>query len=71
MDRVRKGIIQALSYPGTSLIVAHGGVHWAICCLMGIQNHEWAIYNREIVHFSTDDGKWTAKKVQLSSISVV
>lgn len=38
MNQVLNGINQALSLPGPSLIVAHGGVHWAICCLMGINN---------------------------------
>ena len=64
MDRVRRGITQALSLPGLSLIVAHGGVHWAICCLIGIDDHEWAINNCIPVHFSIgDNGKWIAKKL--------
>ena len=29
MDRVRSGLNHALGLPGPSLIVAHGGVHWA------------------------------------------
>lgn len=52
MEKVRKGINHALSLPGPSLIVAHGGVHWALCCLMGINTHGWAINNCEVVHFS-------------------
>ena len=64
MDQVRNGINQALSLPSPSLIVAHGGVHWAICCLMGINEHEWAINNCTPVHFSIgDNGKWIAKKL--------
>jgi probable phosphoglycerate mutase len=64
MDQVRNGINQALSLPGPSLIVAHGGVHWAICCLMGIKEHEWAINNCIPVHFSIGDNeKWIAKKL--------
>lgn len=62
MDRVRNGINQALSLPGPSLIVAHGGVHWALCCLMGIEEHEWAIGNCVPVHFLFE-GKWVAKKL--------
>lgn len=65
MDRVRNGINQALSLPGPSLIVAHGGIHWAICCLMGIQEHEWSIDNCAPVHFLiVDNGKWFAKKLR-------
>lgn len=64
MTRVREGINQALTHPGPVLIVAHGGVHWATCCLMGIKDHAWAIDNCAIVHFSIrDDGAWTAKKL--------
>ncbi len=64
MDRVRNGLNQALSLPSPSLIVAHGGVHWAICCLIGVNEHEWAINNCIPVHFSVEDnGKWIAKKL--------
>lgn len=64
MQRIRKGLNQALSLPGPSLIVAHGGVHWAICCLMNIKAHAWRLENCEIVHFSIDDaGQWIAKKL--------
>lgn len=64
MDRVRNGLNQALSLPGPSLIVAHGGVHWAICCLLKIDAHEWMLENCGIVHFSAvTDQKWAAKKL--------
>lgn len=62
--QVRSGINQALSLPGPPLVVAHGGVHWAICCLMGIAEHEWAINNCIPVHFSVrNNGKWLAKRL--------
>lgn len=64
MNRVRNGINQALSLPGTLLVVAHGGVHWAICCLLGIEGHSWAIDNCVPVHFIIgNNGKWVAKKL--------
>ena len=64
MDRVKNGINQALSLPGPSLIVAHGGVHWALSCLMGIDTHAWAITNCTVVHFSVGaEGSWTASKL--------
>lgn len=64
MERVRKGINQALSLPGPPLIVAHGGIHWALCCLMGVDNHEWAIHNCGVVHFSpSPQGKWGASRL--------
>jgi probable phosphoglycerate mutase len=65
MERVRKGIDHALSLPGPVLIVAHGGVHWATCCLMNIKTYEWRIENCGLVHFSIGtQGEWTAKKLQ-------
>lgn len=64
MDRVKKGINQALALSGPILVVSHGGVHWAICCLTGIENHEWRIDNCNLVHFRIEDnGKWSAKKL--------
>lgn len=64
MDRVRSGVNEALSLPGPTLIVAHGGVHWAICCLLGIQGHAWAIDNCVPVHFLLNDQeKWIVKKI--------
>lgn len=64
MDRVLNGINQALTLPGPSLVVAHGGVHWALCCLMSIEEHKWAVDNCIPVHFSIrEDGKWVAKKI--------
>lgn len=64
IDRVRSGINEALSLPGPLLIVAHGGVHWALCCLMGIELHEWTIDNCGIVHFSVGpQGKWIALRL--------
>lgn len=62
IEKVRNGINYVLSLPSPALIVAHGGVHWALCCLMGIQNHPWTIGNCSIVHFAINDqGKWIAK----------
>jgi len=64
MERVKQGINQALSLPGPALIVAHGGVHWALCCLMELKEHFWAIENCMPVHFSLDkDQNWMAKKL--------
>ncbi len=64
MDQVRNGINQALSLPDPTLVVAHGGVHWALCCLMDIEDHEWAIGNCVPVHFFIGgSGKWIAKKL--------
>ncbi len=63
MQRVRKGINQALEQEGPVLIVAHGGIHWAICCFLEA-NCKWAIDNCVPVHFAVgNDDKWTAKRL--------
>lgn len=67
IEQVKEGVREALSKEGPVLIVAHGGVHWAMCCLMGI-DHEWDIGNCVPVHFSLrEDGKWRAKKLLQNS----
>lgn len=64
MEKVKVGLNQALSLPGPVLIVAHGGIHWATCCLLRIDQHPWAIENCGVVYFSMDEsGKWIAKKL--------
>jgi probable phosphoglycerate mutase len=63
MQKVRSGVNQALSKEGPVLIVAHGGIHWAMCCLMKV-NHEWVIDNCGLVHFSiSETGEWRAKQL--------
>lgn len=64
MEQVRKGLCQALSFPGPCLIVAHGGVHWAACCLMNLKKHDWMLHNCGVVRFSVDaNQEWVAKKL--------
>ncbi|MEI8366272.1 MAG: hypothetical protein WCF65_07615 [Parachlamydiaceae bacterium] len=64
MQQVLNGVNQALSQPGPVLIVAHGGIHWAMCCFMNVE-HEWAIDNCVPVHFFMgENGKWQAKKLK-------
>jgi len=67
MNRVRQGVQLALLLPAPTLIVAHGGVHWAICCIFGIEIHDWAINNCVPVHFFQKNGKWSAKKLKEES----
>lgn len=62
IQRVLKGLNEALALEGTPLIVAHGGIHWAICCIMGIDQHDWFIDNCHPVHFFPDQsGIWKGK----------
>lgn len=61
MQRVQKGLQSALAYEGPILIVAHGGVHWALCSLLNIAGHEWSIDNCVPVHFYIINGQWHAR----------
>jgi len=63
MQQVQRGINSALSQEGPVLIVAHGGIHWAMCCLMNVA-HEWVIENCGAVHFTVEkNGSWNARKL--------
>ena len=62
LSRVAQGINSALKQDGPSLIVAHGGVHWAMCYHMMIENHPWKIGNCELIHFRPiGDIDWEAE----------
>lgn len=64
IKRARNGLNEALSLDGPPLLVAHGGVHWAICCLMAITDHDWMIGNCIPVHFfPNEEGLWRARKL--------
>ncbi|MEK7340462.1 MAG: histidine phosphatase family protein [Verrucomicrobiota bacterium] len=63
IERVKRGLNFALKEQSPVLIVAHGGVYWAICHLLGI-NGEWVIDHCVPVHFSVHENKkWSAKKM--------
>lgn len=69
MERVVRGINHALSYEGPVLVVSHGGIHWALCCLMGITEHKWIIDNCLPVHFFIGaEGEWKARKLITSDL---
>jgi uncharacterized phosphatase len=63
MQRVRTGINEALAKEGPVLIVAHGGIHWAMCCFMQVE-HNWIIDNCVPVHFSFVENRWVARKLE-------
>lgn len=68
-QQVYQGINEALSHPGPVLIVAHGGIHWMACCLLGISQkiHNWSIENCQPVHFFVNQkAQWSARKLGLS-----
>lgn len=62
LEQAKDGLNQALQYPGPVLVVAHGGIHWAICYWMDIEDHNWIIGNCQLVHFSVNNlSQWQAK----------
>ncbi len=64
IHRAKCGLNKVLSLQGPSLIVSHGGIHWAFCCLMELSDHNWVIDNCIPVHFFPDtNGKWKAQRL--------
>jgi len=63
-EKVKNGLDAALSKEGPVLIVAHGGVHWALCSILNIVDHHWAVDNCIPVHFSLKEGEWRAKALK-------
>jgi uncharacterized phosphatase len=61
LEKVKKGLDAALENEGPVLIVAHGGVHWAICDLLNIEGHHWAVDNCVPIHFSLTENAWKAR----------
>jgi len=63
IERVKRGINFALKEQSPALIVAHGGVYWAICHLLGTKG-DWVIDHFVPVHFTVHENKkWSAKKI--------
>jgi uncharacterized phosphatase len=63
-DQVERGLRLSLQRSKTPLVVAHGGVHWALCYLLSISEHEWEIDNCGVVQFSFSKlTRWTARRL--------
>lgn len=65
IERVKSGIeTSLLSADQPVLVVAHYGVYYVLCYLLGIAfNDCWKINNCELVHFYLDaDRRWVTKK---------
>ena len=58
-DRIARGIRTALALPGPVLIVAHGGLVWALERMMGLPVG-LEIGNTALVHFQPSAGTWRA-----------
>ena len=56
-----QGVSNAVKQEGQVLVVAHGGVHWAMCYHMMIGEHPWKIGNCQLVHFEpVKENQWKA-----------
>ncbi len=62
-EQAKKGLAEALNHPGPSLIVAHGGIHYAFCHHLKITDHPWNIDNCALVHFTQINDLWKAKLI--------
>mgnify|MGYP000054727446 CR=1 FL=1 len=60
--RIRRGMEAALALPGPVLIVAHGGVVWALEHLLGLPVG-MDIANTTLVHFQPEDRGWRLELV--------
>jgi len=59
--RAMKGILKDERIP---LLVAHGGVHFALCHLLEVKDHSKAIDNCSLVYFSpTGQSSWSVNQV--------
>ncbi len=63
MNQALRGLYQALSHPDPVLIIAHGGIHWAICYFLEIEDHSWLVENCVPLHFTNKNG-WKAKMLK-------
>lgn len=57
------GMNKALRYPDPVLVIAHGGIHWALCCLLNITSHPWDIDNCHLVHFKPVENGWKTRVI--------
>lgn len=64
LRRALSGIQTSLEKAAPTLVVAHGGIHWALCYYLSIEDHPWKIGNCQIVRFEpTLEKGWTAKRI--------
>lgn len=63
--RVIHGVSEALKEEEPPLLVAHGGVHWAICYHMALEDHPWKIGNCELVYFEpVGESEWRGRVIK-------
>jgi uncharacterized phosphatase len=64
MKRALIGINRAVNHPGPVLIIAHGGIHWAMAHALAIPDHGKKIGNCVPVHFYLSENfEWRVRMV--------
>lgn len=72
LGRVVRGLDFVLQKEPNTLVVAHGGIHWALCYNLSIESHPWKIGNCQLVHFQPiGEQGWKAKVITSSSKDVI
>lgn len=72
LGRVVRGLDFVLQKAPNTLVVAHGGIHWALCYNLSIENHPWKIGNCELVHFQPiGEQGWKAEVIKNGTKNVV
>ncbi|MEM1282539.1 MAG: histidine phosphatase family protein [Chlamydiota bacterium] len=66
LGRSIRGLDAGLRKKSPILLVAHGGIHWALCYHLSIDNHPWKIGNCELVHFQpVGQEEWKAEIIKV------
>lgn len=66
--RIKLGLEKVLSNSVPSLVIAHGGTHWAFCYLLGIKQHDWLIDNCKLVRFyASSNESWAVDNEMIFS----
>ncbi len=61
INQIEQGLQIILSSSSPTLVIAHGGTHWAICYLLKIKKYNWLIDNCQLVQFCLgDNAEWAA-----------
>lgn len=65
LGRAVRGLGAALQKQSPVLLVAHGGIHWALCYHMAIENHPWKIDNCKLAYFRpVGENDWEAEVIE-------
>jgi|GEM_PF-1591978 len=69
-NQVFSGVKEATERNGHVLIVSHVGIHYALCKLLKVSDHQWMLDNCGLVHFRKLNQKWCAQVLNTQIIKV-